>query len=166
MPARTGEKKNLCLVGIQFQTEAAFDFGTMESHDRRQEGGDVTIIGSCDHNICRLRIHTETHLCQLYGHIFNIYPYINKVYLRPLGVQHDCISLFKNHKIQVSLRVNQHDLTVSNPCNRVARDEIVLPTVLGQKIRFSEVRSHPLLLVPTHDTTHQMVHIMGNVIRS
>ena len=36
----------------------------------------MTIIGSCDHNICRLRIYTETHLCQLYGHIFNIYPYI------------------------------------------------------------------------------------------
>ena len=42
----------------------------------KRGGGHVTIIGSCDHNICRLRIYTETHLCQLYGHIFNIYPYI------------------------------------------------------------------------------------------
>ena len=44
-------QKNLCLVGIQFRTEAAFDFGAVESHDRRQEGGHVAIMGSCDQNI-------------------------------------------------------------------------------------------------------------------
>ena len=69
--------------------------------------------------------------------------FINKVYLRPLGIQHDCISLFQNHKIQVSLRVNQHDLFQIRVTG-IARDEIVLPTVLGQKIRFSEVRITPL----------------------